>query len=79
VVAVAAAAGSASGSMTTSGSVAGGSVAAGSVLAAHRGEYAACAKSHDLMAAIGAGPFVLHTSGPAAGMAGKYAYSGSVS
>jgi hypothetical protein len=47
VVAVAAAAGSASasGSMTTSGPVAGGTVAA-----AHPGERAACAKSHDLTA-----------------------------
>ena len=47
VVAVAAAAGSASGSMTTSGSVAGETVAA-----AHPGERAACAKSHDLTAGL---------------------------
>jgi len=47
VAAVAAAAGLASGSMTTSGSVAGGTVAA-----AHPGERAACAKSHDLTAGL---------------------------
>jgi hypothetical protein len=45
VVAVAAAAGLASGSMTTSGSVA-------TVPAAHPGERAACAKSHDLTAGL---------------------------
>jgi hypothetical protein len=48
VVAVAAAAGFPSGSMTTSGSVAGGSVVGGP--AAHPGERAARAKSHDLTA-----------------------------
>jgi hypothetical protein len=47
VVAVAAAAGLASGSMTTTGTVAGGTVAA-----AHPGERAACAKSHDLTAGL---------------------------
>jgi len=47
VAADAAAAGLASGSMTTSGSVAGGTVAA-----AHPGERAACAKSHDLAAGL---------------------------
>jgi len=50
VVAVAAAAGSASGSMTTS--VAGGTVTWGTVAAAHPGEGAAGAKSHDLTAGL---------------------------
>ena len=49
VVAVAAAAGSASGSMTTSvagGTVTWGTATWGTVAAAHPGERAACAKSH---------------------------------
>jgi len=50
VVAVAEVAGSASGSVTTSGSVTGGSVVGGP--AAHPGERAACAKSHDLTAGL---------------------------
>jgi hypothetical protein len=60
VVAVAAAAGSASGSMTTSvaggtvtwGTVTWGTVAWGTVAAAHPGERAAGAKSHDLTAGL---------------------------
>ena len=57
VVAVAAAAGSASGSMTTSvagggGTVTWGTVTWGTVAAAHPGERAACAKSHDLTAGL---------------------------
>jgi hypothetical protein len=52
VAAVAAAAGSASGRLTTSGPMTGGTVAGGTVLAAHPGERAVSAKSHNLTAGI---------------------------